>query len=129
MKTCRTCGILLSSSIAAKNRRVCKYCLKAEKTQWRQRNKDKVNEARKLVRRKPKQTKRCVVCGKDFETAKECDLTCGKDCSKIYTDFMKRKFFKSNTVNKEKKNTRSKAYYHRNKEVINEKRRLKRRGI
>jgi len=88
---CKSCGIILSTSIKVKNRSVCKYCRKRQHREYYQENKDFISEKKKQIRKKEKTIKNCMVCGIEFETARDYQVTCAsKHCTMIYQRVKKR---------------------------------------
>lgn len=75
---CKTCGIVIkNSSIKQKNRTYCKYCFKDETKRVWEFKKDIINPKRKVIRRLPREKKKCICCNKEFETARKQQVTCG----------------------------------------------------
>lgn len=83
---CKVCGIIIKNSrFKQKSRALCIYCHKREAVQRWEERKDKVNEMRRPLRRKPKTSKVCICCSVEFETARPFQKTCGsKECQALF---------------------------------------------
>lgn len=95
---CKKCGIIIKdSSIKVQKRAFCKYCFKQENKELWQFKKDIVNEKRRPLRRKEQIKKICICCNKEFETAKQKQLTCGSaECQKAMKNAKNRIMMREN---------------------------------
>ena len=100
MKTCKSCGILLADTTKAQTKEkrcICKWCYAREKKENYAFKKDIYNAKRREHRKMPKEKRNCVICSKEFETARELQKTCLSDeCKTEYYRIAKRLYYKKN---------------------------------
>lgn len=99
---CKSCGIIIkNSSLKQPKRAYCKYCYKQETKEIWEWKKDIENDRRRPLRRLEQTSKTCICCGKEFETARKQQVTCGSDeCQKMMKNIKAKIKRKNKTVTK-----------------------------
>ena len=101
VRPCPKCGIGVTPKIAVKNRRICKYCLRAQnRDNFNLKREAKLSERRRKWKEqygKPEREAKCIVCLEKFTTTVDWQVVCKKEsCIKIAKKVRNRRYYKPN---------------------------------